>query len=124
VVFSMFESATNLAGEVVTDVETFFSAARGTGAPWADARIFQTRIRRNIKLAECPSHGTTIFHYDRASNGAKDYQALAEEFGPAPEHTPAAATPAEPAVETTPAAAPADTKPEQPPAAPGSEPHP
>jgi chromosome partitioning protein len=79
-VFCMYESSTRLAGEVVADVEKFFAAAGKTNSPWSQIRIFQTRIRRNIKLAECPSYGTTILRYDPSSHGAKDYTALAEEF--------------------------------------------
>ena len=47
--------------------------------PWADARIFKTRVRRNVKLAECPSFGQSIFAYAPKSHGAEDYAALAEE---------------------------------------------
>ena len=39
----------------------------------------QTRIRRNIRLAEAPSHGQSIFDYDAGSNGAEDYQQLCRE---------------------------------------------
>ena len=80
VVFCMFESGTRLAGEVAEDVRRFFEDARGAAAPWSAARIFRSRIRRNIKLAECPSHGTTILQYEPSSHGAEDYRALAEEF--------------------------------------------
>jgi chromosome partitioning protein len=80
VVFCMHESATRLAGEVTEDVRRFFDQGRGQALPWSDARVFETLIRRNIKLAECPGHGTTIFRYDPASRGAKDYGRLAEEF--------------------------------------------
>ena len=97
VVLCMHESATRLAGEVTADVEGFLTAARGKGLPWSDARIFRTRIRRNIKLAECPSFGTTIIHYDPASHGAVDYTALAEEFCQAPAPAQAALPPAAPA---------------------------
>ncbi|WP_430453552.1 ParA family protein [Rhodopirellula europaea] len=38
-----------------------------------------TRIRRNIRLAEAPSFGQSIFDYSGESNGAIDYQSLAEE---------------------------------------------
>jgi chromosome partitioning protein len=47
--------------------------------PWADARVFGTKIRRNIKLAECPSFGKSIFGYAPKSPGALDYSALADE---------------------------------------------
>ena len=80
VIFCMYESNTRLAGEVLEDLKAFFAAARNTPSPWSDARIFQSVIRRNIKLAECPSHGRTIFDYEPNSHGAQDYRALAEEF--------------------------------------------
>jgi chromosome partitioning protein len=80
VIFCMYESATKLANEVVDDVCKFFEAARGQGKPWSAGRVFQTRIRRNIKLAESPSFGASILKYEPLSNGAKDYTALAEEF--------------------------------------------
>jgi chromosome partitioning protein len=80
VILCMHEKQTRLAGEVVADLQEFLQAARGTGTPWADAEIFETPIRRNIKLAECPSYGKTIFDYDPNSHGATDYQGLAEEF--------------------------------------------
>jgi chromosome partitioning protein len=80
IIFCMYETTTRLAGEVAADLEEFISSARGRGLPWSDARIFDRRIRRNIKLAECPSHGKTIFDYDAHSIGAQDYLALAEEF--------------------------------------------
>lgn len=45
-----------------------------------DEKIFDTRIRLNVKLAEAPSFGKSILDYDPSSNGAKDYAALAREF--------------------------------------------
>jgi chromosome partitioning protein len=80
VVFCMNESGTNLAAEVAEDVRGFFESAHGGQAAWSNTRVFRTRIRRNIKLAECPSHGTNIFNYDPASKGAEDYAGLADEF--------------------------------------------
>ncbi|HET6428925.1 MAG TPA: ParA family protein [Phycisphaerae bacterium] len=92
VVFCMYESATRLAGEITDDVRQFLADARGRDLPWSDARVFETFIRRNIKLAECPGHGTTIFHYDPASHGAVDYLRLAEEFLTPPPAEPPPAT--------------------------------
>ena len=46
----------------------------------ADARTFNTRIRRNIRLAEAPSFGQSIFQYAPDSNGAEDYRCLAAEI--------------------------------------------
>ena len=80
VILCMFERHTRLAGEVAADLDAFFAAARGSDVPWADARIFRTVIRRNVKLAESPSYGKTIFDYEPSSHGAEDYSALAEEF--------------------------------------------
>jgi chromosome partitioning protein len=79
IVLSLYESSTRLAQEVVQDLQDYLDKSRGTNAPWAKARIFGTRIRRNIKLAECPSFGQSIFAYARTCNGAEDYAALARE---------------------------------------------
>ena len=79
IVFCMYDAATRLAAEVSGDVEEFFAGASEPGLPWADATIFQTRIRRNIRLAEAPSFGKTIFQYAPRSNGAADYARLGEE---------------------------------------------
>ena len=79
VVFTLAESATKLAQEVQADVERFLGEASPED-PWHGARVFATRIRRNIKLAECPSFGKTIFQYAPTSHGAEDYAALAKEL--------------------------------------------
>jgi chromosome partitioning protein len=79
-VICMYESGTKLATEVVQDLETYLAASRERNVPWKYARIFNTRIRRNVKLAECPSHGRSIFDYAPKSHGATDYLALAEEM--------------------------------------------
>jgi chromosome partitioning protein len=79
VVVCLYDSGTKLAQEVVADLTTFLERGRGTDVPWAAARVFETRIRRNIKLAECPSFGKSIFAYAPKSPGAADYAALADE---------------------------------------------
>jgi chromosome partitioning protein len=79
IVLTMFDSQTKLSNEVVFDLSGFLEQARGKPVPWADARMFETRIRRNIKLAESPSFGQTILKYEPASKGAADYRALAQE---------------------------------------------
>ena len=79
VVLCLYESGTRLAAEVTRDVEQFFQQARGTAPAWNHVRLFETRIRRNIRLAEAPSHGQSIFDYAGDSNGAEDYRALAGE---------------------------------------------
>src|SRR5215470_10329248 len=72
IVLSLYESSTKLAQEVVEDLQDFLDKSRGGNAPWAKARIFATRIRRNIKLAECPSFGQPIFQYAPGCHGAED----------------------------------------------------
>ncbi|MEI6658024.1 MAG: ParA family protein [Planctomycetota bacterium] len=82
VVLCMYEASTRLAGEIGRDVESFLGGTGGSGAAhqaWRDARLFQTRIRRNIRLAEAPSFGQSIFDYAPDSNGAEDYAALSGE---------------------------------------------
>lgn len=44
------------------------------------SRVFATEIRTNIRLAEAPSEGQTIFEYDPQSTGAEAYRQLASEF--------------------------------------------
>lgn len=43
-------------------------------------KVFDTKIRENIALAEMPVSGMSIFDYDAKSNGAKDYMSLAKEM--------------------------------------------
>lgn len=43
-------------------------------------KVFKTHIRSNIQLAKAQEVGTDIFHFDRNSNGAHDYEELAKEF--------------------------------------------
>jgi chromosome partitioning protein len=68
ILICMYRSQTTLAREVLQEVESFFGEI-----------VFQTKIRQNIKLAEAPGHGKTIFDYDPSSNGAADYEKLARE---------------------------------------------
>ncbi len=79
VVLCLYESGTKLATEITKDVEQFFKEARKGGKAWAAVRLFETRIRRNIRLAESPSFGQSIFAYAAKSPGAEDYAALGGE---------------------------------------------
>jgi len=65
---TLSRTGTLLAREVMDEIETHFGD-----------RVFKTRIRSNVRLAEAPSHGKSIFAYDRRSAGAEDYAALAVE---------------------------------------------
>ncbi|HLG43028.1 MAG TPA: hypothetical protein VI643_06660, partial [Planctomycetota bacterium] len=59
-----------LSREALAEVERYFSG-----------KVFRSRIRVNVKLAEAPSRGQTIFEYAFESNGAEDYLTLAKEVG-------------------------------------------
>ena len=80
VVMCMYDAGTRLATEVSGDVETFLQSQSLTAHCWSSAKMFQTRIRRNIRLAEAPSFGQSIFQYAPKSHGAEDYQKLVEEL--------------------------------------------
>ena len=77
---TLFDSQTKLSNEVVAELRSFIESGVGKALPWSAATIFQSKIRRNIKLAESPSFGKTIIAYDTVSNGAADYRALAREI--------------------------------------------
>jgi chromosome partitioning protein len=101
VVLTMFDSQTKLSNEVVAELSGFIEQAKGQPLPWAAAKLFATKIRRNIKLAESPSFGQNILKYDPASNGAADYRALAREvvaMAEPPAADPASAEPGTPDV--------------------------
>lgn len=79
IVLTMFDAQTKLSTEVVNDLQGFIEAAKDQNLPWSGARIFKSKIRRNIKLAESPSFGQHIIKYEPSSNGATDYRNLAKE---------------------------------------------
>ena len=68
VVFTMYDSRTNLSLQVVENVKENL-----------DRNIYKTIIPRNIRLAEAPSHGMPINVYDSKSTGAESYRLLAQE---------------------------------------------
>lgn len=69
VVFTMYDSRTNLSQEVVESVKEAL-----------DERVFNTTIPRNVRLAEAPSYGMPICAYDGKSAGAESYNNLADEI--------------------------------------------
>lgn len=79
IVFCLYDSGTKLAAEVSADVKEFFTDQRISNNVWKDATNFETMIRRNIRLAEAPSFGQSVFDYAPQSNGAVDYTSLAAE---------------------------------------------
>ncbi len=80
IVYCMYESGTRLAAEVQRDVDEFFLASKDPKATWSGAQPFETRIRRNIRLAEAPSFGQSILDYAPRSHGAEDYRNLVNEL--------------------------------------------
>ncbi len=77
IILCMHEAQTALGREVMADLDSFLEASRNLDVPWRNADILQPAIRRNIKLAECPSFGKTILDYAPSSAGAQDYRLLA-----------------------------------------------
>ena len=69
VVFTMYDSRTNLSMQVVENVKSNLNQ-----------KVFSTVIPRNIRLAEAPSYGMPINMYDSKSAGAEAYMSLAEEI--------------------------------------------
>ena len=69
VVMCMYDSRTNLSVQVCEEVKGFF-----------DDLVYKNVIPRNVRLAEAPSYGMTIFEYDKFSKGARSYTKLAKEF--------------------------------------------
>ena len=69
VVFTMYDSRTNLSMQVVENVKSNLSQ-----------HVFDTVIPRNIRLAEAPSYGIPINKYDAKSAGAEAYDNLAVEI--------------------------------------------
>lgn len=69
VVMTMYDSRTRLANQVVSEVREHFGA-----------RVFETMIPRSTRLAEAPSFGKPIIHYDKYSAGSAAYELLAQEF--------------------------------------------
>jgi chromosome partitioning protein len=66
---TMFDSRLRLSNQVVDEVRKHFSTM-----------VFDTIIRRNIRLGEAPSYGESIIAYDATSKGAVNYLNLAQEL--------------------------------------------
>ena len=69
VALTMFDGRTNFSTQVAQEVRRHFPG-----------KVFSAVIPRNIRLAEAPSHGIPVTHYDKHSRGAKAYKAMAEEI--------------------------------------------
>ena len=69
VLLTMYDSRLNLCRQVAEDAKEYFGA-----------KVFETPIPRNVRLAEAPSFGKPILLYDVQSVGAKSYLAIAQEL--------------------------------------------
>ena len=69
VALTMFDGRTNFSTQVAQEVRKHFPG-----------KVLSAVIPRNIRLAEAPSHGIPVTHYDKYSRGAKAYKAMAEEI--------------------------------------------
>lgn len=67
-VITMYDGRTKLSDDVLQELYKYFPN-----------NIFRSVIPRNVRLAEAPSFGRTIVHFDGASKGAKAYERLARE---------------------------------------------
>lgn len=68
-VITMFDKRNALSGEVMNELYQYFPN-----------RIFRTIIPRSVRLAEAPSYGRSILHYDPSSKGGRAYEKLAREI--------------------------------------------
>lgn len=69
IVFTMFDGRLNVANDVVAEVEKYFPD-----------KVFKTKIPRNVRLSEAPSHGKPVMYYDKSSKGAESYELLGHEL--------------------------------------------
>lgn len=69
ILLTMFDKRTNLAHQVAAEADKYFRQL-----------VFKTRIPRNVRLGEAPSHGKPILLYDAMSSGAQSYIELAKEI--------------------------------------------
>ena len=68
ILMTMVDSRNALSGQVIEEVKKHFGEY-----------VFKTHIPRNVRLAEAPSFGKTVFEHDKWSKGARAYKALAKE---------------------------------------------
>ena len=68
-IITMFDSRINLANQVLNEISKYYGE-----------KLYKTVIPRNVRLAEAPSFGQSIFVYDPSSRGANAYKSLAIEF--------------------------------------------
>ncbi len=69
ILFTMFDGRLNVANDVVAEVEKYFPD-----------KVFETKIPRNVRISEAPSHGKPVMYYDKASKGSESYELVCHEI--------------------------------------------
>ncbi|MCR4794760.1 MAG: AAA family ATPase [Ruminococcus sp.] len=69
ILFTMFDGRLNVANDVVTEVEKYFPD-----------KVFKTKVPRNVRISEAPSHGMPVMYYDKTSKGAEAYELVCHEL--------------------------------------------
>ena len=69
ILFTMFDGRLNVANDVVAEVEKYFPD-----------KVFKTKVPRNVRISEAPSHGKPVMYYDKASKGAESYELVCHEI--------------------------------------------
>lgn len=68
ILFTMFDGRLNVANDVVSEVEKYFPN-----------KIFKTKVPRNVRISEAPSHGKPVMYYDKTSKGSEAYELVCRE---------------------------------------------
>ena len=69
ILFTMFDGRLNVANDVVAEVEKYFPD-----------KMFKTKVPRNVRISEAPSHGKPVMYYDKASKGSESYELVCHEM--------------------------------------------
>jgi chromosome partitioning protein len=69
ILFTMFDGRLNVANDVVAEVEKYFPN-----------KVFKTKVPRNVRISEAPSHGKPVMYYDKASKGSESYELVCHEI--------------------------------------------
>ena len=76
ILLCMHDGSSSHAQAVIGEIEAQLAQFRATDVPWSAATVLDPPVRRNIKLAEAPSFGQTIFDYAPRCPGADDYRRI------------------------------------------------
>ena len=66
---TLYDGRKNLSKDILTKLDKFFNG-----------KVFATKVRNNVALAEAPINGVDIYSYSPKSNGAKDYNGIVDEI--------------------------------------------